>query len=119
MSIFDFGKKQRMHTQLIGNTSGKEMFKVDEYNKIITTCVKVVQVLKIKLLKGIKLAFKKIQKAFEEDYKPISKPQRKDYYSIGLKEIPFEVLKGWKKRLSKKNFKKFVKQSGYKFVHGG
>lgn len=33
MPIFDFGKKQRLHTQLIGNTSGKEMFKVDEYNQ--------------------------------------------------------------------------------------
>jgi hypothetical protein len=33
MSIFNFGKKQRLHTQLVGNTSGKELFKVDEYNK--------------------------------------------------------------------------------------
>jgi len=32
MTIFDFGKRQRMHTQLIGNTSGHEMFLVDEYN---------------------------------------------------------------------------------------
>ena len=32
MAIFDFGKKQRLHTQLYGNTTGSEMFKVDEYN---------------------------------------------------------------------------------------
>ena len=33
MSIFDFGKKQRLHTQLVGNTSGSEMFKIEEYQK--------------------------------------------------------------------------------------
>ena len=33
MSIFNFGNRQRMHTQLVGNTSGREMFKVDEYNE--------------------------------------------------------------------------------------
>ena len=32
MPIFDFKDKQRLHTQLIGNTSGREMFKVDDYN---------------------------------------------------------------------------------------
>ena len=32
MSIFNFGNKQRLHTQLYGNTSGKELFKVDDYN---------------------------------------------------------------------------------------
>jgi len=32
MTLFDFGKRQRMHTQLTGNTSGHEMFLVDEYN---------------------------------------------------------------------------------------
>jgi len=30
--MFDFGNKQRLHTQLHGNTTGKELFKVDEYN---------------------------------------------------------------------------------------
>jgi glucan phosphoethanolaminetransferase (alkaline phosphatase superfamily) len=34
MAIFDFGRKQRLHTQLVGNTSGREMFKVDEYNSV-------------------------------------------------------------------------------------
>ena len=34
MSIFNFGDKQRLHTQMFGHTSGKEMFKVDEYNKV-------------------------------------------------------------------------------------
>lgn len=33
MAIFDFGKKQRLHAQLVGHTSGNEMFKVDEYNQ--------------------------------------------------------------------------------------
>jgi hypothetical protein len=33
MSIFNFGKRQRMHTHMIGHTSGKEMFQVDEYNQ--------------------------------------------------------------------------------------
>jgi len=32
MGIFDFGKKQRMHTQVFGHTTGKEMFQVDEFN---------------------------------------------------------------------------------------
>lgn len=32
MSIFNFGKKQRLHTQLYGHTTGNELFKVDEYN---------------------------------------------------------------------------------------
>lgn len=32
MSTFNFGHRQRMHTQLYGQTSGKELFKVDEYN---------------------------------------------------------------------------------------
>ena len=39
MAIFDFGHKQRMHTQLVGNTSGREMFKVDEYNQVKKTTV--------------------------------------------------------------------------------
>lgn len=34
MGIFDFGKRQKLHTQMIGNTSGREMFKVDEYNQL-------------------------------------------------------------------------------------
>lgn len=34
MAIFDFGNRQRLHTQLIGNTNGREMFKVDEYNQV-------------------------------------------------------------------------------------
>ena len=34
MSLFNFGNRQRLHVQLMGNTTGKEMFKVDEYNKI-------------------------------------------------------------------------------------
>jgi len=34
MAIFDFGRKQRLHTQMVGNTSGREMFKVDEYNSV-------------------------------------------------------------------------------------
>jgi len=33
MGIFDFGRKQRLHTQIYGQTSGKELFKIDEYNK--------------------------------------------------------------------------------------
>ncbi len=33
MTLFNFGKKQRMHTQLHGSTSGSEMFKIDEYNQ--------------------------------------------------------------------------------------
>lgn len=33
MGIFDFGKRQRLHTQLYGHTSGGELFKVDEYNR--------------------------------------------------------------------------------------
>jgi len=33
MSIFDFGRKQRLYTQLHGTTTGREMFKVDEYNQ--------------------------------------------------------------------------------------
>lgn len=33
MSIFNFGKRQRLHAQLYGNTTGREMFKVDEYNQ--------------------------------------------------------------------------------------
>ena len=33
MSIFNFGNRQRLHAQLIGNTSGREMFQVDEYNQ--------------------------------------------------------------------------------------
>jgi hypothetical protein len=32
MAIFDFGKRQRMHTQVYGHTTGREMFQVDEYN---------------------------------------------------------------------------------------
>ena len=36
MSIFNFGR-QRLHTQMHGNTSGREMFKVDEYNHVKTT----------------------------------------------------------------------------------
>jgi hypothetical protein len=41
MTIFDFGKRQRMHTQLVGHTSGHEMFLVDEYNtkKKISTAI--------------------------------------------------------------------------------
>ena len=31
--IFNFGNKQRLHTQLVGHTSGNELFKVDEYNQ--------------------------------------------------------------------------------------
>jgi len=34
MAIFNFGNKQRLHTQLLGNTTGREMFKVDEYNSV-------------------------------------------------------------------------------------
>lgn len=34
MSIFNFGRRQRLHTQLYGNTNGREMFKIDEYNHI-------------------------------------------------------------------------------------
>jgi fatty acid desaturase len=34
MAIFNFGNKQRLHTQMIGETSGREMFKVDEYNQV-------------------------------------------------------------------------------------
>lgn len=34
MGIFDFGNKQRLHTQLLGNTTGREMFKVNEYNAV-------------------------------------------------------------------------------------
>ncbi|MCK9429536.1 MAG: hypothetical protein M0R17_05990 [Candidatus Omnitrophica bacterium] len=30
--IFDFGRKQRLGVRLQGNTSGKEMFKIDDYN---------------------------------------------------------------------------------------
>lgn len=30
--MFDFGKRQKLHTQLIGSTTGNELFKVDEYN---------------------------------------------------------------------------------------
>lgn len=37
--IFNFGNKQRLHTQLVGNTSGREMFKVDEYNQVKRTTV--------------------------------------------------------------------------------
>lgn len=33
MAIFNFGNKQRLHTQLVGNTTGREMFRVDEYNQ--------------------------------------------------------------------------------------
>jgi len=33
MAIFNFGRKQKLHTQMYGRTTGKEMFKVDEYNK--------------------------------------------------------------------------------------
>jgi hypothetical protein len=33
MSIFNFGRKQRLGIDLSGKTSGKEMFKVDEYNQ--------------------------------------------------------------------------------------
>lgn len=32
MSIFNFKDKQRLHTQIYGQTSGDEMFKIDEYN---------------------------------------------------------------------------------------
>lgn len=32
-NLFNFGNKQRLHTQLIGNTTGKELFKVNEYNE--------------------------------------------------------------------------------------
>lgn len=34
MGIFNFGNKQRLHTQMYGETSGREMFKVDEYNSV-------------------------------------------------------------------------------------
>jgi hypothetical protein len=34
MGLFDFGHKQRLHTQLVGNTTGREMFKVSEYNNV-------------------------------------------------------------------------------------
>lgn len=34
MAIFNFGNKQRLHTQIVGQTSGREMFKVDEYNQV-------------------------------------------------------------------------------------
>jgi len=37
MAIFDFGRKQRLHTQMVGTTSGREMFKVDEYNHVKKT----------------------------------------------------------------------------------
>ena len=33
MSVFDFGKRQRMHTQFVGSTTGREVFQVDEYNQ--------------------------------------------------------------------------------------
>lgn len=32
MGIFNFGRKQRLHTEIYGHTSGSEMFKIDEYN---------------------------------------------------------------------------------------
>ena len=36
MAIFNF-KRQLLHTQLDGRTSGREMFKVDEYNQVKKT----------------------------------------------------------------------------------
>ncbi len=33
MAVFNFGQKQRLHTQMYGRTTGKEMFQVDEYNQ--------------------------------------------------------------------------------------
>ena len=36
-NIFDFGSKQRMHTQMYGNTTGREMFQINEYNQRKTT----------------------------------------------------------------------------------
>ena len=33
MSMFNFKDKQRLHTQLVGETTGKELFHVDEYNQ--------------------------------------------------------------------------------------
>jgi hypothetical protein len=39
MGIFNFGNKQRLHTQLYGNTTGREMFKVEEYNKLKATTI--------------------------------------------------------------------------------
>ena len=32
MGLFDFGNKQRMHTQMVGETSGREMFVMEQYN---------------------------------------------------------------------------------------
>jgi hypothetical protein len=52
MGIFDFGKKQRLHTQLYGNTTGKEMFKVNEYNsrKKATIGISIMEVLFLTIL---------------------------------------------------------------------
>lgn len=32
-NLFNFGNKQRLHAQMIGNTSGREMFVINEYNE--------------------------------------------------------------------------------------
>jgi glucan phosphoethanolaminetransferase (alkaline phosphatase superfamily) len=41
MSVFDFGRKQRLGVDLYGHTSGREIFNVDEYNnsKKLTVCL--------------------------------------------------------------------------------
>jgi hypothetical protein len=41
------------------------------------------------------------------------------YYNIGLQNVPSDVLRSWRRSMSKREFKSAVESSGYKFVHGG
>lgn len=48
------------------------------------------------------------------------KNKGRTYYQIGLENVPRDVLRGWKRSAkSKKEFRRWVESSGYKFVHGG
>lgn len=41
------------------------------------------------------------------------------YYAMGLQSVPGDVLRGWRREMSKKEFRESVESSGYKAVHGG